>query len=326
MNDLTRMQCSEEIVVLGILRVVEEIRLRKPDAKIVINSMLPMVNYQMGDVTMADAVDFTDKSKNRGKSHEVPASFKVSRKNNDDDETRKRHRTLREKKGERPPPPPPKKLNKKERQRKEDEATKGPDLDKAMERKKKIMVKEDKRKYKKVMRDNEKYHPKKPVSPLLPMIKKKQLPPVWPAVHLINDKLKEFAKKHESITFFDATDIFATEEGEGRHHLYPELISPRGHPTPEGFAYWEGALMSHLTKILEEFPKKKPVVTLGDDEVEEELAKEGSEHVSEGKTSELPEAEDAPELPGRNRQSPESDDEVDEEEHGGSDDNEEEDD
>ena len=46
MNDLTRMQCSEEIVVLGILRVVEEILLRKPDAKIVINSLLPMVNYQ----------------------------------------------------------------------------------------------------------------------------------------------------------------------------------------------------------------------------------------------------------------------------------------
>jgi hypothetical protein len=34
MNDLTRMQCSEEIVVLGILRVVEEIMMRKPDDKL----------------------------------------------------------------------------------------------------------------------------------------------------------------------------------------------------------------------------------------------------------------------------------------------------
>ena len=33
MNDLARMQCSEEVVIMGILRVVEEIRLRKPDAK-----------------------------------------------------------------------------------------------------------------------------------------------------------------------------------------------------------------------------------------------------------------------------------------------------
>jgi len=33
MNDLARMSCSEEVVILGILRVVEEIRTRKPDAK-----------------------------------------------------------------------------------------------------------------------------------------------------------------------------------------------------------------------------------------------------------------------------------------------------
>merc|ERR1712032_988432 len=49
MNDLTRLQCSEEIVVLGVLRVAEEIKLRKPDAKIVINSLLPMIDYQRID-------------------------------------------------------------------------------------------------------------------------------------------------------------------------------------------------------------------------------------------------------------------------------------
>jgi hypothetical protein len=38
MNDLGRMQCSEEVVVMGILRVVEEILTKKPSAKIVINS------------------------------------------------------------------------------------------------------------------------------------------------------------------------------------------------------------------------------------------------------------------------------------------------
>ena len=58
MNDLTRMQCSEEIVVLGILRVVEEIMMRKPHAKIVINSLLPMIDYRSEDVKMADVVDF----------------------------------------------------------------------------------------------------------------------------------------------------------------------------------------------------------------------------------------------------------------------------
>jgi lysophospholipase L1-like esterase len=98
MNDLTRMQCSEEIVVLGVLRVVEEIRLRKPDAKIVINSLLPMINYQDGSVEpkMADVADFTgdrinNKKYNRKedryreeRKREVPASFKV-RGGNDDE-------------------------------------------------------------------------------------------------------------------------------------------------------------------------------------------------------------------------------------------------
>ena len=58
MNDLTRMQCSKEIVVLGILRVVEEIMMHKPHAKIVINSLLPMIDYRSEDVKMADVVDF----------------------------------------------------------------------------------------------------------------------------------------------------------------------------------------------------------------------------------------------------------------------------
>ena len=58
MNDLTRMQCSEEIVVLGILRVVEEIMMRKPHAKILINSLLPMIDYRSEDVKMPDVVDF----------------------------------------------------------------------------------------------------------------------------------------------------------------------------------------------------------------------------------------------------------------------------
>lgn len=48
MNDLGRMQCSEEVVVIGILRVVEEILTRKPGAKIVINSMLPMADIRGG--------------------------------------------------------------------------------------------------------------------------------------------------------------------------------------------------------------------------------------------------------------------------------------
>jgi len=48
LNDLGRTQCSEEVVVLGILRVVEEIMNKKPDAKIVINALFPMAQLRNG--------------------------------------------------------------------------------------------------------------------------------------------------------------------------------------------------------------------------------------------------------------------------------------
>lgn len=47
-NDLGATQCSEEVTLLGILRVVEEILNRKPDAQIVINSILPMSQEKSG--------------------------------------------------------------------------------------------------------------------------------------------------------------------------------------------------------------------------------------------------------------------------------------
>ena len=107
------------------------------------------------------------------------------------------------------------KLTKKQREEMEDNATEGEELEHAIERKKKKLEKEDKKIRNKVFRDDEKYRPKRPVSKFLPMIKKKVLPPVWPSVHLINDKLKQFCTKHDSITFFDATEFFASKEEGG---------------------------------------------------------------------------------------------------------------
>merc|ERR1712183_869071 len=49
-NDLAMGQCSEEIVLLGILRVVEEITEMHPNAKIVISSILPMTTDKKGRV------------------------------------------------------------------------------------------------------------------------------------------------------------------------------------------------------------------------------------------------------------------------------------
>ena len=48
LNDLTMKGCSEEVVLLGILRVVEEIQNSHPDDIIVINSILPVVRNTDG--------------------------------------------------------------------------------------------------------------------------------------------------------------------------------------------------------------------------------------------------------------------------------------
>jgi len=49
-NDLSMRQCSEEVVLLGILRIIEEILDKRPDAIIVINSVLPMSSDVQGRV------------------------------------------------------------------------------------------------------------------------------------------------------------------------------------------------------------------------------------------------------------------------------------
>ena len=272
MNDLTRMQCSEEIVVLGILRIVEEIRLRKPDAKIVINSLLPMIDYQsMTQPKMSDVADFKREKDAVRESQEIEKGIKQffggkdgsAMKNSGGSKPSgfKEHgygrlrRFLRSRPKRRSGPPPRswrEKMTKRKRQEEEDNATEGVNLEKALERKKKVLEKKDKRMRDREFKDDEKYRPKKPISPFIPMIKKKVLPPVWPAVHLINEKLKEFSSKHESITFFDATAVFASDEGGGRHHLHNELISPRGHPSELGFAVWEGRIMGKLHLMLKE--------------------------------------------------------------------------
>lgn len=47
-NDLSMHGCSEEVVLLGILRVVEEIQNQHPEATVVINSLLPIKRNEDG--------------------------------------------------------------------------------------------------------------------------------------------------------------------------------------------------------------------------------------------------------------------------------------
>lgn len=322
MNDLARMQCSEEIVVLGILRVVEEIRLRKPDAKIVINSLLPMIDFQnRQQPKMADFADFKRAKENAMResievknakdkffaakaAKEAAASRGVTSQVIKGDggsagpkeqggqrrqleelnkrQQKKKEKAERKKAREKKKMEGGKEWKRKKRGESEDDATEGVALEKAMKRKEKKFDKIDKKVRNKVFRDNEKYHPKKPVAPGIPFIKKRVLPPVWPSVHVINAKLKEFCSKHEGITFFDATPIFASDEGRGGHRLRNELISPRGHPSELGFAVWEGNILGRLQQLLTDRPEKKIEPA---NQAAMEDGNIGEEHVSDGKES-----------------------------------------
>merc|ERR1719221_746152 len=330
MNDLTRLQCSEEIVVLGVLRVAEEIKLRKADAKIVINSLLPMIDYQRIDAKKGEQPpgpkleDFADfkAEKDGAREGQVIKDAKKEFENKGGGRRASRHlRLLRERKRK-------ERSGKGEKQESGGKSGKDSEaaMEKAMERKRKYLEARDKRLKDRKFRDNEKYRPKRPVSPLLPMIKKKVLPPVWPAVHVINAKLKEFCRNHESISFFDATQIFTRDEGRGRHSLHSELISPRGHPTEIGFAVWQGQIMHRLHKMLVIVkPKERPIFNQMDEEepeqpdivkpapngspdIDEEKEGEGVEHVSNGKSAEPPKPENEA-MPDQKDDSPEIDEE-----------------
>jgi len=51
-NDLSMRSCSAEVVLLGILRVIEEIQEMRPDAKIIVNSILPMTSDRSGKLSL----------------------------------------------------------------------------------------------------------------------------------------------------------------------------------------------------------------------------------------------------------------------------------
>lgn len=75
--------------------------------------------------------------------------------------------------------------------------------------------------------------------------------PLWTSINAINKQLRKFAEKHEKITFFDATSIFAERTEGNKYVLQSDKISLRGHPTLAGFAQWEEAIAVQLKKMFE---------------------------------------------------------------------------
>ena len=70
MNDLSRTRCSEEVIFLGIVSVIQKLRSLRPDTPIVINSLLPMTdlrkNYDSTDnVPLINSFEDATSNENR---------------------------------------------------------------------------------------------------------------------------------------------------------------------------------------------------------------------------------------------------------------------
>ena len=281
MNDLARMQCSEEVVIMGILRVVEEIRMKKPDAKIVINSLLPMTDVRSGAFPLQN--DYKDAFRNsvnipargigRGRifgprptvtvdsSHiaRKPSKAIQGEKEDDDDAADKgrgnnkfpqalRTRRLAGKKSTAKLTP--------EQKRQAELAEKRARMQELLKKRQAFMNKQLAQRLRKdainpIMRDKTTYKRRDPKK----LFVRQSETPLWPAINVINNNLRRFAEKHDHITFFDCTDVFASRSGRGAWILKSNMISVRGHPTEDGFRAWEDAVAAKLKYMLKDKPK-----------------------------------------------------------------------
>jgi hypothetical protein len=82
--------------------------------------------------------------------------------------------------------------------------------------------------------------------------------PLWTSIRVINKALRDFAAKNKDrVHFFDATDIFTKKVGKS-YTLLTDRISIRGHPTELGFRLWEDAMVATLEDILAVMRKEQP--------------------------------------------------------------------
>jgi hypothetical protein len=247
MEDVGRYGCSEEITLMGILRIVEEIKTQRPNAKIVVNSLLPMIKMRMREAD--DEKEFLDAERDHGKGPH-PRRPKGERRVDDgsgaDPHDSKGKRML------------------KEQGPKNDASNKAGDNggvnghithdgnakeNRKEDRKKEKMKEKLQKKYEKeIQKDKFNPHMKD-----VKTFKKKgrhfeNRIPMWSAIHEINKELHKFSKSTPHVTFFDATSIFATEGSGGDYILLTDMISARGHPTVKGFKAWMDAMQKHASE------------------------------------------------------------------------------
>lgn len=231
-NDLGRMLCSEEVVEMGILRVVEEILERKPDAHIVINSVFPMTDMRGGLYPLLN--DYQDSFISTGQKEPVQ-----------DNPGRRTQLRFGSNTEPTPAEPPIPEVDAKEdailaEKARKEEALR--DRKANMNRFYKTHMKQDP-----VMRDTVVARNFRPGTF---RVSKK---PIWTSIKAINEGLQKFADTHPRVTFFDSSPLFVNVNTEvNRSILLTKYISLRGHLTTLGFKKWEEHIKEKVEAILDE--------------------------------------------------------------------------
>lgn len=278
LNDLGRSQCSEEVVVLGVLRVVEEILSKKPDAIVVINSLFPLADLRggvrPGDSDFKDSFDKNLRQKPTDRINKPNRQNKPNRPNrpngrpgrngngnggntdNGDSTVVKGHveespdKRGKNKRGENKRP---NKDGQNKRQKNGERAERngrnggGRLLEVALSTPgRRLLFGRNGKKEKEVKMQAHKETQKK----FNPVTRHERKLPLWTSVSAINAQLKKFASKHDKVYFFDATDIFTEREDSNTYILKTDMISIRGHPSKRGYEKWEEAVKVKAKAIL----------------------------------------------------------------------------
>jgi len=226
-NDLALKQCSEEVVLLGILRVIEEIQEMRPDAKIIVSSILPMTTDVKGRVPTIVKSDKTEKKD------------KAEKNDNKGD-----RRTL--KKDE--------KLTGREKEILDDQKVSSKEEKDIEEKREKILQNKEKIQKIKVIRN------KVPAVAIRNPHAFIRAPTIsmWPSVVAINQQLKAFCNKHKHMAFFDANDVFIDKSEGFTPRMREDLFSNKfaGVPSIDGHQYFLDAIVRKLNLIFDKQEEK----------------------------------------------------------------------
>ncbi|GKY92074.1 hypothetical protein MPSEU_000178900 [Mayamaea pseudoterrestris] len=273
MNDIARMQCSEEVTLIGILRVVEEILERKPHARIVINSLFPMITVREGDYpVLSDFMDSFELPRGVVIRHYKPTHqeeieegrrmlrFQSTDSSFDRRQLSKRDRKTRHRRQ--------RDIHEEPRSRTSEEIV---TLSEKEEEIRDIVARRRRR------RRRERLNPilagdKFKIRKFRPGFLGKRRLPLWVSIRHINKQLSEFAANNPRVYFFDSTSLFVSSTGvdRKRYHVMSDRISARGHPTEEGYRLWESAVMTRVKQVIDIMKIEEPDLFIMDNKASED--------------------------------------------------------